>query len=576
MAESMAVTASLPSTTVVLAPIPRTGRALYGHGASITAAYDRNMPHITVVITPTGCMTTPIGTFITTTDTKSGVTDTATTTGTVRNQRHTVKLSPESHAELDLLRQKIATIQQLQFWPYIRDMPRTSPAFRKMIAELKLRAPKEYQIERFDVAEDNESNATTGGLELEATLFPFPTMSQPRIAIIGAGPAGLALGALLQQQDISVTIFELRSKPTAKELGAPSGMLDLHEESGLAALAACGLMDDFGKIDTVCAESMIVMDRDGNKLHEDHGSAENRPEIARYALLSLLMSKVEPSSIRWEQKLISAEEQNDGTVSLHFQGSSSETHETFDLVIGADGAWSRIRPLLTAAKPEYSGLQYTTVTIREISTRFPELAVLVGTGVSFTLGGPDTAVLSHRGVDDTAGLYLTISHPTSENPFEGMTSSQIKDAFLGDRFAAWGPKTKALIEAGIGDEIRCGALVCKPMHRLPIGHAWQSKPCATLVGDAAHLMLPYAGEGVNLALWDALDLSKVIVKAVEDLQGGSFQERLKEPLAVFEKSMAARAAERAEETEQNRQTMFSEGGAQKMADVMKSYGPPPE
>ncbi|CAK7242056.1 MAG: hypothetical protein STHCBS139747_003533 [Sporothrix thermara] len=215
-------------------------------------------------------------------------------------------------------------------------------------------------------------------------------MSQGRIAIVGAGPAGLALGALLQQQDISFAIYEFRPKPTPEELAAPSGMLDLHEESGLATLTACGLIDEFERVHSVCSESMTVMDSNGNKLHEDNGGVEKRPEIARHALLGLLMSKIEPTSIYWEHKLISAEEQDDGRITLHFQNSGLETELTFDFVVGADGAWSRTRRLLIPKKPEYSGLQYMTVTIRNISTRFPELTSLIGTGAFIILEGSGT------------------------------------------------------------------------------------------------------------------------------------------------------------------------------------------
>ncbi len=61
-------------------------------------------------------------------------------------------------------------------------------------------------------------------------------MSKPTIAIVGAGPGGLTLGLLLHKHGIPFTVFERRPEPTETELLELSGMLDLHQESGLEAL----------------------------------------------------------------------------------------------------------------------------------------------------------------------------------------------------------------------------------------------------------------------------------------------------------------------------------------------------
>jgi 2-polyprenyl-6-methoxyphenol hydroxylase-like FAD-dependent oxidoreductase len=83
-------------------------------------------------------------------------------------------------------------------------------------------------------------------------VMPF----RPRIAIVGSGPSGLALGLPLQQRGICPTIYELRSKPTPEELAKPSGMLDLHEESGLREY---GLWDSFQAAVGDCSKACRVL-----------------------------------------------------------------------------------------------------------------------------------------------------------------------------------------------------------------------------------------------------------------------------------------------------------------------------
>lgn len=408
--------------------------------------------------------------------------------------------------------------------------------------------------------------------------------TQPRIAIIGGGPAGLTTGLLLHNHSIPFTIFELRQKPTEDELARPSGMLDLHEESGIAAIKECGLFERFAKLTGECTEADKVSDKDGNILYSDEGGLSDRPEISRHALSKLLMSHVPTSQIKWGYKLFSASRTTttgQTEIELDF---GPQGKQSFDLVIGADGAWSKVRNLLTDVKPQYARRQVVTLTIANITKKYPHLAELIGLG-SFSALGNHHGVMSQRGPQDSARIYLFLTiddeYFASTTGLADQTAADAKERLLSDTalLGPFGSTLKELVSVACDEEAsdNSGAAVdIRPLYVLPAGNTWQHKAGATLIGDASHLMSPFAGEGVNLAMWDSLSLAHTIIKASETADRASFQTTLDPLMRDFEIEMAARAKEKAEESFSNGEMMFGDDAANAFTQFFLSAGQPPE
>lgn len=339
----------------------------------------------------------------------------------------------------------------------------------------------------------------------------------------------------------------------------------MHEESGLAALKACGLLNQAIALTGDCTEEQKIADKNGNILFQDEGS-NVRPEIYRNDLTKLLASQIPSEAIRWDRKLVGAKRTPmpiSSEVVLDF--GEHGTH-ICDLVIGADGAWSRVRPLLTDRKPHFADMHNITITIRQITKKHPDLVSLVGHG-SFTCLANNVGVFAKRAKQDSCRLYIMLT--TKDEKFStssglgNKTPLHAKERLVADGavFSQWGSPIRRLVSAACEDESAHNAeamLDIRPFYTLPPGHSWKHRADATLIGDAAHLTNPPAGEGVNIAMKDALLLSQAVLRShgLAGQNGDSLKQALDYAIKEFELEMAARALSMAEMTEGISRIMF--------------------
>src|SRR5271170_1105197 len=211
-----------------------------------------------------------------------------------------------------------------------------------------------------------------------------------QIAIVGAGPGGLTLARILHLHSIPATVFAREAFPTARSQG---GSLDMHADTGQFAIQSAGLATEFKRIARYEDQEARIYDKHGTLRFLDvDTSAKDRPEVDRGHLRQMLLESLPPGVVQWNHELSTATQNDDGTFELVFRNGS---RKSFDLVVGADGAWSRIRPLVSTARPIYSGVMFVELGIDDVDARYPELAQLVGRGMMFALGDSKT-LMGHR------------------------------------------------------------------------------------------------------------------------------------------------------------------------------------
>lgn len=353
-------------------------------------------------------------------------------------------------------------------------------------------------------------------------------LQNKQIAIVGGGPGGLTLARLLQLKGANVKVYE---RDFSKEARVQGAIVDLHFESGLKVIEAADLMDAFKANYMPGADQYRMIDKDANIIIDEHdqvseagfGDRHFRPEIDRGALRNILIDALLPGTVVWDSQFVSMVQENN-VWELRFKNGATATA---DIVIGAEGYNSKIRPYLTDIKALYSGATIIQGEIDNPEKECPEIYALVDKANLIAMDIGKTIAVQPRG-DGGLTFYASSLYPENWVKTSGIDFNDSDEvyAYLVKYYEGWNPIFFTLFKA-------CDRFVPRPLEYFPLDQNWNAKPNLTLIGDAAHLMPP-SGEGVNTAMLDALDLS-------ECLTSGEFQ-NIQAAIAAYEKRMLARAA----------------------------------
>ena len=318
-----------------------------------------------------------------------------------------------------------------------------------------------------------------------------------KIAIIGAGISGLTLAAALRHTapDIQVELYERDDSVTGRAQGYSLG---LRGDAGLAVLKTLGLYQSLGD-DIVTIKSFVFCTQRGQHLLELSATGNEKrltQRVRRQALKAALLDAIPPTPIYWGQECAGYQVLPDGVEARFADGTSAAA----DYLIGCDGVASALRQQLRGDAKRYLGL---TAIIGEapLGIQHP----LLEGGYFLTMGDDGSSVFCYRQPDSIHLSY--VMHAASEEEISHQPHAELL-ARLQQVTRAWHapiPELAAALDPTTID-VR-GYYDREPLQRIHEGRLW-------LIGDAAHPMAPFQGQGANLGMLDGLELAQYVAGQV--------------------------------------------------------------
>ncbi|MHA3021586.1 FAD-dependent oxidoreductase [Mycobacterium sp. BMJ-28] len=368
------------------------------------------------------------------------------------------------------------------------------------------------------------------------------------IAIIGAGLGGLVLARTLHRHGVPAVVYEAEAAPIVRGQG---GLLDIEEHTGQVALRNAGLENSFRALIRPAEDAKRIVDSQGQVLFDRPGSTVGaRPEVDRGDLRNMLIDALPTGTVRWGHKAVRVIVAANSRPEVLFDHSPSITAR---LVVGADGAWSTVRQAVSGVAPGYTGTCFVTIQSPSGHQLSPSHKAIIGRGTLMAVA-PGQGILAHHNADGTLSGYVAVNEPQDWVESINTSDEAAVRNLLARRFSGWAPALIDLVVQNVTSP------VLRPIYALPTGHRWNPAPGVTLLGDAAHLMSPFTGQGANLAMFDAAELAKHLVAELNDIERA---------INLYEGALFPRSAETAVQSAHNLLRFFGDDAPNGVVDLFR-------
>jgi 2-polyprenyl-6-methoxyphenol hydroxylase-like FAD-dependent oxidoreductase len=372
----------------------------------------------------------------------------------------------------------------------------------------------------------------------------------PHVAIIGGGIGGVALAVACLHRKIPFTLYERDSN-----FGARSQGYGLTLQQATKVIQGLGIFSlEEGLVSTRhvvhTTEGKVIGEWGMRKwIHSEEKTSPRRTNIhiARQSLrLALLRQLGEQDLVKWGHQLVNFKEQEDGFIDLSFEVNGQIKNAKANLLVGADGIRSSVRKLLI-------GEHVTPL-------RYLGCIVILGICTLDTLKGIDSTLLDSATVFQTANgnerIYVMpydsdsvmwqLSFPMPEKEAKWLSAQGaqlLKEEAC--RRTQWHNPIPQILSSTLATQVSG-----YPVYDRELLTAELLEKCgkATLIGDAAHPMSPFKGQGANQALLDALSLARGITKGCGTLSNWRETGVRECVLTEFESEMLARSASKVKDS----------------------------